>query len=76
MPPEARSPTLEGIRSWEETLVTEAEDEGLRPGLRDDDGDGEPGGKPSLDGLAGLASPMWLARARARFEKKFYAEGI
>ena len=32
-----------------------------KPGLRDDDGDGEPGGKPSLDGITGLASsPMWL----------------
>ena len=47
-----------------------------KPSFRNDDGDSEPGGKPTLDGIAGLASsPMWLARARARFEKKFYAEG-
>ena len=42
----------------------------------DDAGGCEPGSKPSLDGIAGLAaSPAWLERARARFERKFYAEG-
>eukprot|EP00435_Cladocopium_sp_Y103_P028638 s2894_g7.t1 len=44
--------------------------------IRDDVGGGESRCKPSLDGIAGLASsPTWLAKAKARFEKKFYAGG-